>query len=203
MRLFAALYPDSGALDHLELALDAIGRGSPGRPGASEPRWTSRELWHVTASFFGDVPDGAVGDLTAALEAVAGSVPRPMLALRGAGVFDRRVLWVGVGGQTDVLQDLSSRTALAATEIGLREDRRPRHRAHLTVARASATGRRAGRRRRSGPTEAEGPALEARAAVLAVYAGPEWTPTHLALVSSERDDSRVVHRVLDRFVLAD
>ncbi|MFH6690955.1 2'-5' RNA ligase family protein, partial [Cellulosimicrobium funkei] len=99
MRLFAALYPSAAALDHLALALaDAHAQEARRPDGAPLVRWTSPELWHLTVSFFGDVPEGAVPDLAAALEPVAHEAAPLDLRLRGAGVFDRRDLWVGVGG---------------------------------------------------------------------------------------------------------
>ncbi|OLT46331.1 RNA 2',3'-cyclic phosphodiesterase, partial [Cellulosimicrobium sp. CUA-896] len=137
MRLFAALYPDDAAAAHLDLALGGVRAHEQVRPGGAPlVRWVPREQWHVTVSFFGEVPDGAVPDLTAALAEAAALTPPLVLALRGAGVFDRRVLWVGVGGDSDGLRALSAGAAAAAEDVGVHGDRRPRRRAHVTVARA-------------------------------------------------------------------
>ena len=92
MSLFAALRPNAPALDHLALALSGAQAQEARRPdGAPLVRWTPPELWHVTVSFFGSVPDGSVPDLAAALAPVARETPSLSLRLRGAGVFDRRV----------------------------------------------------------------------------------------------------------------
>ena len=85
MRLFAALYPSAAALDHLALALaDAHAQEARRPDGAPLVRWTSPELWHLTVSFFGDVPEGAVPDLAAALEPVAREAAALGLRRRGA-----------------------------------------------------------------------------------------------------------------------
>ncbi|WP_454044124.1 RNA 2',3'-cyclic phosphodiesterase [Cellulosimicrobium sp. Marseille-Q8652] len=200
MRIFAAVYPDVAASDHLDLALGAVRAHEASRPdGAPLVRWTPRELWHVTVAFYGEVPDGAVPDLVDALAEVARATPALELGLHGAGVFDRRVLWVGVGGpraDLDHLRTLSASAAEAGAAAGARVDRRPRQRAHLTVARAAAgarqADRRAGRRGRpTGPTLRD--ALEVPAAALAVYDGPRWQATRLAVVASDLGAGRPVH----------
>jgi len=205
VRVFAALYPGAAACDHLDLALGAVRALEVSRPdGAPLVRWTPPELWHVTVSFYGEVPDGAVPDLVAALGEAARGTPSLELALRGAGVFDRRVLWVGVGGARDGvegLRTLSAAAAEAGAEVGVRVDRRPRQRAHVTVARAAAGARQAERRAgRRGRGSADGPglrdALEGPAAALAVYDGPRWIADRLAVVASDLGDSRPVHRVV-------
>ncbi|MBN0041562.1 RNA 2',3'-cyclic phosphodiesterase [Cellulosimicrobium cellulans] len=218
MSLFAALRPSAAALDHLALALASAHAQEVRRPdGAPLVRWTPPELWHVTVSFFGSVPDGAVPDLAAALARVAREAPRLSLRLRGAGVFDRRVLWVGVGGLgADALPGLSTAAAEAAGEVGVHVDRRPRQRAHLTVARAGAGARQARRRTRSagrGPGAgvadlvASDP-LAGPAAALSVYAGPDWTAHELLLLESAPGDlpgdtsGRRVYRTLESFPLA-
>ncbi|MCO7273221.1 RNA 2',3'-cyclic phosphodiesterase [Cellulosimicrobium cellulans] len=216
MSLFAALRPSTAALDHLALALSGAQAQEARRPdGAPLVRWTPPELWHVTVSFFGSVPDGAVPDLAAALAPVAHETPPPSLRLRGAGVFDRRVLWVGVGGlDADALPGLSVAVAEAAGEVGVGVDRRPRQRAHLTVARAAAGARQARRRahaRRSGGGLADlaaGDPLAGPAAALSVYAGPDWTAHELLLLESTSGDlpgdtsGRRVYRTVETFPLA-
>ncbi|MFC8921599.1 RNA 2',3'-cyclic phosphodiesterase [Cellulosimicrobium sp. NPDC057127] len=210
MRLFAALYPDAAASAHLDLALGGVRAHELLRPdGAPLVRWVPREQWHATVSFFGQVPDGAVPDLTAALAEVATRAAPLELSLRGAGVFDRRVLWVGVGGDTAQLRALSADVGTAAEDVGVHVDRRPRQRAHLTVARAGAGAREAERRaerrarrgREGAPVPSVRDALEAPAAALSVYDGPRWHADTLALVESEVGAARPVHRVVATLAL--
>lgn len=179
-RLFAALQPSDDALDHLGLALSALGAVAldDGRPSL---RWNPRELMHLTVAFFGEVADGAAEDLGGALDEVARSANPLSLHLRGAGTFEDRILFAGVGGDVEALRHLSTATAEAASDVGLRLDKRPRQRAHLTVARASGP-RRPSRRRTDPRPTGPGPAELAHA--LAVYEGPQFTADELFLVES-------------------
>ena len=90
MRLFAAVQPPAHALEHLEGALDAV-RGPDEEVGGVGPlRWAPPEDRHVTLAFFGEVPDGAVGEVEDGLAAVAtGHAPDgvPDLAQPTAWVF--------------------------------------------------------------------------------------------------------------------
>jgi RNA 2',3'-cyclic 3'-phosphodiesterase len=201
-RLFAALYPSDEALDHLGLALSALGAVAldDGRPSL---RWTPRDLMHLTVAFFGDVPDGAADDLGSALDEVARSAEPLSLRLRGAGTFDERILFAGVGGDAEALRRLSAATAQAASDVGLRLDRRPRQRAHLTVARAS--GPRPSGRRKSDPRPT-GPGLAELAHALLVYEGPGFTADELCLVASTPGAGRSggpLYEVVRTFPLGD
>lgn len=162
MRLFAAIRPTAPALEHLEGAL------APLRAGAGERlRWLPPDQLHLTVAFYGEVPDGAAPDLQSMLaSAVAGS-GELQLALRGAGTFSSRNLWVGVSGEVRALRALMA--ACARSPLTHSEDERP-PRPHLTVARV-------GRRAQD---------LDVRplARALAVYSGPAWTAHQVELISS-------------------
>lgn len=201
MRLFTAVFPPEGVLDHLDLAVHGVTS-----TGAS-PRWVPRENRHITLSFYADVPEGAVDDLAEELAVVAGKHGPLGLRLRGAGSFGSRVLWIGVDGDVGPLRDLAE-DCLAASPREVPEDIKP-HRPHLTIARARAgqvrppRGRdRWGKRRggydvgRGGGRSAAVPdagrdrfagarsELEPAAHALSVYAGPSWPVGSFALVES-------------------
>jgi len=185
MRLFAALRPPVEVLDHLGAALDAVGRRSDERPGAL--RWVAPSEQHVTLAFYGEVPEGRMPELTDDLARTAHGVLPFALALSGAGLVDRRVLWTGCAGDTAALAGLMAGAAAAApTAVA---DGRVRSRAHLTVARVRD---RAGRNDRQNDGS-RGPGGRARPAglspaevvrALAVYRGPVWTVEELVLVES-------------------
>lgn len=160
LRLFAAIRPPEPALEHVERGFDAVRYGA-----GSRLRWVPRENLHVTLAFYGEVPEGAVGDLTAALAAAAAGVPPVTLDLRGAGSFSGRTLWVGVGGEVESGRRLMDGAAEAGG-LPAGERRRP----HLTIARAS---------RRSRETDLAGPTR-----ALSAYRGPEWTATEVLLLRS-------------------
>ncbi|MBL0886792.1 RNA 2',3'-cyclic phosphodiesterase [Myceligenerans indicum] len=130
MRLFTAVLPPEDVLDHLDLAVHGVTS-----TGAS-PRWVPRENRHITLSFYADVPEGAVEDLSAELAVVAGKHGPFDLRLRGAGSFGSRVLWIGVDHEVGRLRDLAG-DCLVASPREVPEDVKP-HRPHLTIARARA-----------------------------------------------------------------
>lgn len=127
MRLFVAVHPPPEVLD----AVAALPR--PERPGV---RWTTRDQWHVTLRFLGEVEGpGPVADAVAA--AVAGLAPveavlGPRVTTLGPGV-----VCVPVAG----LDDLAGAVVAATAGFGRPPEDRP-FTGHLTVARA---------RRGSGP----------------------------------------------------
>src|SRR6202044_1028355 len=65
MRLFVALAPPAGVLDDLDAAC------APLRLGREDLRWTSRELWHVTLAFLGEVSEERLDRLVPRLERAA------------------------------------------------------------------------------------------------------------------------------------
>lgn len=196
MRLFAAVWPPDDVLDHLDLAL-AIVRGGPAGL-SSAVRWSAREAWHLTAAFYGELPDGVVPGLAADLRAALAAVAPYELALRGAGVFSHRTLWIGVGGAVDAQRAVSAACAAAGVGAGATPDHRPRERPHLTIGRVR-PGSRPPRRRGSRPDRSPGPDAragraaavgepgqdaEAVARALSVYTGPTWTVDEVLLVES-------------------
>jgi 2'-5' RNA ligase len=136
IRLFVALELPEPVRDRL------IGLGG-GVPGA---RWTERENLHLTVRFIGEVENGVVPDIDAALAAV--SAPGFDLVLDGVGQFGSgaksRVLWAGVE-RNDALVHLNQKIESALVRAGLpREERR--YSPHVTLARLrSAPAERVGR----------------------------------------------------------
>lgn len=211
MRLFAAVWPPADVLDHLDLALASVREAPAGL--SPSVRWSARETWHLTVAFYGDVPDGAVPGLAADLAEVVAEVEPYELALRGAGVFSHRTLWVGVGGDLEA-QRAVTRGCVEAGEsaVGV-TDNRPRDRPHLTVGRVR-PGSRPPRRRSSRPDrpgqrpDTHGAEDEDVAAglvrALAVYEGPRWRVDELALVSSRPGAGRgggPLYEPVDSFAL--
>ncbi len=192
MRLFAAVLPPPRVLDHVEQALDAV-RGPEDGSGPVGPlRWAPPEDRHLTLAFFGEVPAGAAQDLVTGLGTIAAGHEPFDLQLRGAGVFDRRVFWVGVGGDVEAMAALTAECVDLGGEVTGRQDSRVRSRAHLTVARVRSQHRgRSGPYRRRGESSGAGPdRVAALAHALAVYGGPLWTVEDVALVQSRPGEGR-------------
>lgn len=169
LRLFAALVPPPDVLDHAQRALDQV-RSGP----VDALRWVPRENLHVTIAFYGDVPAGAVPDVTEALVELAARSPAPTCRLSGAGSFGGRTLWLGVAGDDGgrALAGLMQGAGGMLDEDGTDRAQRP----HLTVARS---GRRA-----------RGVDLDDAVQALAVYRGPSWQPRRLVLLSSWLGEGR-------------
>ena len=192
MRLFAGVWPPDDVLDHLDLALASV-RGAPAGL-SSAVRWSARETWHLTMAFYGDLPDGVVPGLTADLAELAAGIEPYELALRGAGVFSHRTLWVGVAGDLETQRAVTRGCVEAGEAAGGVTDNRPRDRPHLTIGRvrpgSGPPRRRSSRPDRPGPRADTNGAEDMEVAAslvhaLAVYEGPRWLVDELTLVSSQ------------------
>lgn len=120
MRLFVAVRPPPEVLDLLA-ALPRTEGGSA--------RWTTREQWHITLRFLGNVDDPA--PVVAALHAAV--PPRPPVHVTlgpRAGVLGHQVVYVPVSG----LEDMAAVVVDATKTFGKPPPTR-RFKGHLTLAR--------------------------------------------------------------------
>jgi RNA 2',3'-cyclic 3'-phosphodiesterase len=166
MRLFVAIAPPPAVLDDL----DAL--AGPFRSRRQDLRWTSREAWHVTLAFLGQVDQSAAAQLLPRLERAARRHHVFRLAFTGAGAFPAatraNVLWCGLSGDRGALARLAESVAAGATRAGAPPpDRRRRFQPHLTLARCRM------------PAD-----VTDLVATLAGYQGPPWTADRIHLVRS-------------------
>jgi 2'-5' RNA ligase len=166
MRLFVAVaLPDdiADALDGFE------------RPREPTVRWTTREQWHVTLRFFGEVDDP--GSVVRALHAAAAGLPAVDARIGPrAKVLSRHIVCVPVEG----LAPLAHRVVDATRDIGDPPPSRP-FRGHVTLARAK------GRVRHAPPMELD----------------QTWSVSEIELVRSHlgpRSGAR--YETLERFFLS-
>jgi len=123
--LFVAVWPDDAALSQLA-TLD--------RPAIEGVRWTTRDQWHVTLRFFGEVDDASVVD-AALRDAAAQSLSvRAELGPRVARVGN--MLWAPVSG----LDDLARHVIAGTASFGAAPEDRP-FRGHVTLARQRSRSR--------------------------------------------------------------
>ena len=120
MRLFVAAWPPASVLD----AVAAIER--PSRAGV---RWTTRDQWHVTLRFLGEVADAE--PVAAALrDGLAGVEPCEVVAGPAVAALGRNVVMVPVAG----LDGVAAAVVASTVGFGRAPDQRAFH-GHLTLAR--------------------------------------------------------------------
>lgn len=166
MRLFVGITPSAEARAHAAGAVDRIASTTP------DMRWVSRERWHVTLAFLGEVDPDRVPGLRARLDRVAAShAPLRGLRLMGAGTF-RGVLWLGVQptGRHSPADRLARAVQREMRAAGIPVERRP-WRAHLTIARWR-------------PSADRDDAAHRAAESLDDYAGPPFDVHEIRLVHS-------------------
>lgn len=109
------------------------------KSGGLKLRWVRWQGMHLTLKFLGDIPESQVDDLGSAMQRAGRGFGSVDLAVQGMGVFPGikrpRVLWLGIGGETERLARLHGRLHAELEQIGIAREKRP-FRAHLTLARA-------------------------------------------------------------------
>jgi len=177
-RLFVAVDPPDDAVAHLGAVVDSLEVSRANAPGRST-RLASRDRWHVTLAFLGDVPVARIDNVTRALEqaiaewgdAASGEVIRVSFA--GGGTFGRgsfTILWAGLGGDVPALRALSEKVRRELRRARLPLDSKG-FRPHLTISRPG--------------TRVERDRIAADVETLASYVGPQWTVDAIHLVASE------------------
>jgi len=166
MRLFVAISPPAAVLDELDALLEPL------RQRRLDLRWTSREAWHVTLAFLGQVDERIAAKLPARLERAAARHRNFSLAFAGSGAFPAanraNVLWSGLAGDRGALSRLAESVAAGASRVGAAPpDRGRRFQPHLTLARCRM------------PAD-----VTPLVAALAGYQGEPWTADRLHLVHS-------------------
>jgi 2'-5' RNA ligase len=134
-RLFFGVPVPGPARAPLEAALPEL---EPLLPGA---RLAPPGGWHLTLAFLGQVQPEMADEVVRVGEAAATAVGPAGLRLEGAGTFPEsgrkaRVLWTGIGGDTEILVRLAAALSSACKAAGLRSEDRPLA-PHLTLARFS------------------------------------------------------------------
>ena len=101
-------------------------------------RWVKPANVHLTLKFLGEVETGRVDAVVDAMALAGGPCSPIRLSVQGLGVFpgfrNPRVLWTGVGGQTDLLAQLHRKLDSALTGKGFKAETRS-FKAHLTLGR--------------------------------------------------------------------
>ena len=167
-RLFVAVWPPDRVLDAIA-ALD--------RPSVTGLRWTTRDQWHVTLRFLGQVDDASA--VVEALAAVVRHGPVDAALGPATGRFDHRILHVPVSGLSGVAGEVIAATAA----LGRPPEDRP-FAGHITLART-----------------ARGSRVDLRPLAGVAVAGT-WTVTDVCLVESHLSSAGARYEVVGRVPLA-
>jgi 2'-5' RNA ligase len=101
-------------------------------------KWVEPENFHISLKFLGNITFKQVEDLKRLLQEIVKNFHPFEIHYKGIGVFPEkgtpRVLWVGCGGDTEMLADLAKEVDKACKKIGVQEETRE-YTAHLTIAR--------------------------------------------------------------------
>lgn len=101
-------------------------------------KWVHEQDYHITLKFLGDTEPGTADKVQESLARIAAATQPFTLMLNGLGTFGRAerpdILWAGVAGDLERLNELYSRVEPAMTALGYAAEGRP-YRPHITVAR--------------------------------------------------------------------
>lgn len=154
-------------------------------------RWNPTHQIHLTLQFLGNVPSHVIPDLMGTLSQACTAVSPLSLTAQGLGVFpnlDRpRVLWMGVGGDSDNLLRLHQAIARICQPwiFDANQDFKP----HLTLARFTESSR--------ALSEQLGLLLEE----LGSHTVGTWVAQEVTLMESELTRQGAEHSVLGRWKL--
>ncbi len=105
---------------------------------AAPVKWVEPDNIHLTLKFLGDVSTEITGRITAALEDAARGTHPFDIGVSGLGAFPglkrARVVWVGLTGELEKLEQLQKRIEAGLEPLGFPPEGRP-FSPHLTIAR--------------------------------------------------------------------
>ena len=133
LRTFIALPLPEEWIGQLAATIEELSRALP-----SGVRWVSPEGIHLTLKFLGPTDARIVPRILDAVTHNFADCSSPLLSLSALGTFpagrNPRVIWAGVSGGSESLEDLHRRAELAVHHLGWSKDGRP-FRPHLTLGR--------------------------------------------------------------------
>lgn len=108
------------------------------RVTGADVRWVAVSSIHLTLKFLGEIDPAILPQLTDSLRAASALEPGFSLRVNGLGSFPNlrnpRVIWCGVEGETQRLQQLQVRVEQACSHLGFAPELRDFH-PHLTLGR--------------------------------------------------------------------
>jgi 2'-5' RNA ligase len=189
LRLFVAIELPDDVKRGLGMAIESLRSAL----GSDALRWVRPEGMHVTLQFLGATPEHRVGKIVATLDAAARGVSAFLLSVGSVGSFGgrqrMRVIWLGLSGGKEPLQELAARLHDALAPLGFAADRAP-FRAHLTLARV-----------REDAPPAERQRLHDLLAQLPTPDVPAFRVGHISLMQSTLSKGGAIYRTIASFPL--
>lgn len=116
------------------------------KKSGADVKWVPVGNIHITLKFFGNITEMQVADINNAVTALA-AVQKPFsLTITGAGAFPSpkspRVVWLGVGGDLEIMRAFHRRLEIAFAALGFPPEDRP-FAPHLTLGRVKSPAGRA------------------------------------------------------------
>jgi RNA 2',3'-cyclic 3'-phosphodiesterase len=104
----------------------------------SRVKWVSPHQTHLTLKFFGSIPEETIENISQSLSPILSDHPWFQLTLKGLGAFPNlfrpRVIWLSLGGDTQILQGLHQTIEQTLLPLGIPKEERP-FQGHLTLGR--------------------------------------------------------------------
>ena len=108
------------------------------KKSGADIKWVPVGNIHITMKFFGNITDVQVNDISEAVTALAATQDPFTLTVTDAGAFpspkNPRVVWLGVGGELDIVREFHRRLEIAFAALGFSPEDRP-FSPHLTLGR--------------------------------------------------------------------
>ena len=171
IRAFIAIQLPNQVKCDLAQLLDRI------RPGQERAvKWVDPDSIHLTLKFLGNIPAEKAVDIARAIAEAAGEAKPFTLELQGLGAFPNlrspRVIWVGIGGDLQLIVDLQERIDQALIRLGFPTERRE-FSPHLTLGRL-----------RDRATSQEGRSLGERIKLVQLDSCPPFLASQVCLMRS-------------------
>jgi len=106
--------------------------------GQPRIKWVNPQGIHLTLKFLGSIDPATISSITKAMTDAAANTPPFTLELRQPGAFPGlervQVVWVGLGGELEVLKNMQQNLESRLAELGFPPEKRA-FKPHLTLAR--------------------------------------------------------------------
>ena len=154
-------------------------------------KWVRPENIHLTLKFLGDINPGDIDKIGRAMMDAAADFTAMDLVAKGVGVFPGikrpRVIWVGLGGQLELLFAMQRMLEDNLAALGFKKDKRP-FKGHLTLGRFRQT--------------VEPSTIRQIIQEYANIDGEEFTASRIILFKSDLKPTGAVYSQLQQIILA-